>query len=109
MKCCPHHTEIFPLYSKNIQTGECVMDLVNINAIKCISHKYISSLHLKRDLTHADAPENVLIIETINFKSNFSDLDTYECLMELLTDLDNLRIAVEEQVGKFDRIDIRCH
>jgi hypothetical protein len=76
--------------------------------MKSITHPLISSIYLKKDYGAEPGSQDVLVIKT-NFddvSDEYSDYDTY--LMELLTDLDELKAQAEDSVGHFDRIDIRA-
>lgn len=80
--------------------------------LSVITHPLVSSIFLKKDYS-GDASryhEDVLVIET-NFNHNAADndeaFDSY--LVELLSDLNDLKIQAEEKIGKFDRVDIRTH
>ncbi|MBU0799390.1 MAG: hypothetical protein KKA05_00150 [Alphaproteobacteria bacterium] len=78
--------------------------------IKGINHPHIASMYLKRDFSDMESPEDVLVIETV--EHNTHDLEMYgrdEYILDLLLDLQGLKSQVERQVGKFSRVDIRCH
>lgn len=76
-----------------------------------ITHPLISSIFLKKDFSDPSKyHEDVLVIET-NFNHNDAEhdeaFDSY--LIELLSDLNDLKVQAEEKIGKFDRVDIRTH
>jgi hypothetical protein len=74
--------------------------------IKTASHRLVSSLYRTMDYSH-HSPESVLVIETQfpDSEDEHESFDTY--LLELLSDLKNLKAVAERTVGKIDRIDIR--
>jgi hypothetical protein len=75
--------------------------------MKTVTHPMIASMYLKKDYHGTDDAEDVLVIKTNydEYAENYESFDSY--LMKLLGDLNDLRTQAEEEVGKFDRIDIR--
>lgn len=75
-----------------------------------ITHPIVASMYLKKEYGHGHHQEDVLVIET---KSKHKDADDHELfdsyLIDLLTDLEDLKSQAEARVGKFDRIDIRTY
>lgn len=74
-----------------------------------VTHPLIADMYLKKDFSHNN--ENVLVIEARNKRGTDGDdaqhesFDSY--LIDLLTDLEDLKKQAERQVGGIDRIDIR--
>ncbi len=76
--------------------------------LNMIKHPYINSIYLERD-DLAAKPEDILVIETeIDLsETEFNARD--ERLIELLTDLNELQMMAEQNIGSFDRVDIRSY
>lgn len=74
-----------------------------------ISHPLVASMYMKRDFLQDGYTEDVLVIETVfaQDEETGDNFDSY--LIDLLTDLEDLKNKVENSVGSFDRIDIRPH
>ncbi|HRQ60074.1 MAG TPA: hypothetical protein PLO23_00925 [Alphaproteobacteria bacterium] len=73
-----------------------------------VSHHLVSAMYKKMDFSQ-DRSENVLVIETM-FPDEDEDGHTFDFyLMDLLSDLGDLKHQAEGCVGKIDRIDIRSH
>lgn len=74
-----------------------------------ISHPLIADMFLKKDYRNGRRAEDVLVIEAHKHRpsTEHDAFDTY--LIDLLTELPDLKNEVERRVGKFDRIDIREH
>jgi hypothetical protein len=73
--------------------------------LKSFAHPLVSSIYKKMD--YSTGSENVLVIET-----RFPDADEDEgssdsYLMDLLLDLNNLKLQAESRLGHIDRVDIR--
>lgn len=76
-----------------------------------VTHPLISEIYMKKDYAH-DHQENVLVIKTHSLdqaaqgaeSEAFSDI-----LIDLLSDLEDIKTYAEERVGSFDRVDIRAH
>lgn len=80
--------------------------------IRGVSHPLVTDMYLKRDNSNRRTSEDVLVIQTVAREndadeSEFNSFDTY--LIDLLTDLEDLKALVEHQTGPFDRVDIRSH
>jgi hypothetical protein len=80
--------------------------------IKGVSHPLVADMYLKRDNSDQHTPEDVLVIHTTvtedgMAESEFNSFDSY--LIDLLTDLEDLKAHAEKQIGSFDRVDIRAH
>lgn len=78
--------------------------------ITALSHPLVREAYLKKDFAADHWNEDVLVIETLD--PDFDDIghdlfDSY--LIDLLADLDDLRVQAEEKVGHIDRIDIRSY
>ncbi len=74
-----------------------------------ISHPLIADMFLKKDYRNGKRASDVLVIEARKHRldNEHDAFDTY--LIDLLTELPDLKSRVERSVGKFDRIDIREH
>lgn len=73
-----------------------------------ITHPLIRDIYMKRGYGPRHHHEDVLVIETYSHKKdndNHESFDSY--LAELLTDLHDLQVRAEKQVGHIDRIDIK--
>lgn len=80
--------------------------------IKGVSHPLVADMYLKRDNSDQRRYEDVLVIHTTvaeegMAESEFNSFDSY--LIDLLTDLEDLKAHAEKQIGPFDRVDIRTH
>ncbi|MBL4803567.1 MAG: hypothetical protein JKY71_01775 [Alphaproteobacteria bacterium] len=80
--------------------------------IRGVSHPLVADMYLKRDSSDQRTFEDVLVIQTINredgmAETEFNSFDTY--LIDLLTDLEDLKAMAEQQIGHIDRVDIRAH
>lgn len=74
-----------------------------------ITHPYVHSIYLKKDFGTKERKQDVLVIETIRAKAQ-ADGDSFDSyLIDILTDLKDLKEQAEEQIGHFDRVDIRTH
>ena len=73
-----------------------------------ITHPHICDVYLKQEARGDYGNEDVLVIETdLNDKMNSANFDND--MMGLLGDLQDLQTQVEQQGGRFDRVDIRTH
>lgn len=74
-----------------------------------IVHPLVRSAYMKRSETHDHRQEDVLVLETYAHDENeeLCGFDTY--LIELLTDLEDLKSQAEQRVGSIDRVDISRH
>ncbi len=77
--------------------------------LNTISHPLIASIHMRKDFSNHRYGQDVLVIETVFSKEGEDEeiFDSY--LVDLLTDLEELKKKVESYVGSFDRVDIRTH
>lgn len=76
--------------------------------VTAISHPLVRDVYLKKDFGAGHRDEDVLVIETLDpdFDDEHCDLfDSY--LIDLMVDLEELKMEAEQRVGSFDRIDIR--
>ncbi|MBI1301917.1 MAG: hypothetical protein GC137_09715 [Alphaproteobacteria bacterium] len=72
-----------------------------------ITHPLVADMYLKKDF--GSKKQDVLIIETKR-QSDELDHDSFDSyLIDLLTDLEDLKAQAEKKVGFFDRIDIRTN
>jgi hypothetical protein len=77
--------------------------------LQAITHPLVSSLYMRKDFGSNHRGEDVLVIEA-SFPRPDDDYRTFDSyLMDLLVDLEDLKGKVENQIGKFDRVDIRTH
>ncbi len=76
--------------------------------IRGISHPLIADIYLKADTR--DREKNILVIEAKK-KSEAHEEDNYydSHVIDILTDIESLKEQAEQQIGSFDRIDIRTH
>lgn len=75
-----------------------------------ISHPMIREIYLKKDFGHSSLEhEDVLVIETMPHERGadvaHENFDSY--LIDILADLDDLKMQAQSKIGHFDRIDIR--
>jgi len=70
--------------------------------LKHVSHPCVASMYMKRGLRGEKRTEDVLVIETRQME--FLEEEDY---MKLLSDLNGLCQQASEEVGTFDRVDIR--
>ncbi len=80
--------------------------------IRGVSHPLVADMYLKKGNDGRNTSEDVLVIQTISKQdgmeeAEFNSFDTY--LIDLLTDLEDLKAQAEQQIGAFDRVDIRAH
>lgn len=78
-----------------------------------ISHPMVREIYLKKDFGNGGLKhEDVLVIETMPHEKSGDNLD-YESfdsyLIDILADLDDLKMQAQSKVGHFDRVDIRSH
>lgn len=74
-----------------------------------IVHPLIASMYMKKDFLQNGSEQDVLVIETLFDKDEETGENFDSYLIDLLTDLEELKNQVETSVGSFDRIDIRPH
>lgn len=77
-----------------------------------ISHPLVRDIYLKKDFGHGlGKHEDVLVIETIAApKSSDKTEDSFDSyLIDILSDLEELKSQAEARIGHFDRVDIRAH
>ena len=74
-----------------------------------ISHPLVREVYLKKECRTNQQDKSVLIIEAreSELEQDHELFDSY--LVELLGDLEELKKAVQNKIGVFDRIDIRTH
>lgn len=77
-----------------------------------ISHPMVREIYLKKDFGNgALKHEDVLVIETMPHEPgedpDHESFDSY--LIDILADLDDLKMQAQSKVGHFDRVDIRSH
>ncbi len=73
-----------------------------------IAHPLVADMYLKKDYRRGSQfAEDVLVIEARSRDDEREDENFEDYLLDLLTDLDDLKTQVERQVGSFHRIDIR--
>ena len=77
-----------------------------------IFHPLIREIYLKKEFGNGSLKhEDVLVIETVPHDHNenpaHENFDSY--LIDILTDLDDLKMQAQSKVGHFDRVDIRSH
>ncbi len=78
-----------------------------VKKVTGISHPLISDMYLKKDFS--SKKQNILVIRARSQGDNDENLDhdafdSY--LVDLLTDLEELKNKVQKKVGKFSRVDI---
>ena len=81
--------------------------------IKGLTHPLISDIYLKRGVGKSKG-EDVLVIEarrprTANQNNKIRKSTPESFMYDLLTDLEDLKHKALQQVGHFDRVDIRTH
>ncbi len=78
-----------------------------------ITHPLIGQIFHKKEYTGGEYSkhQDVLVIETVRSGSysghGYENFDSY--LLELLSDLEDLKMQAETKIGHIDRIDIRTH
>lgn len=76
--------------------------------VKGITHPLVSDIYLKKEFGYGHHSENVLVIEARSNDDEEMEFNTFDSyLIDLLTDLEDLKEQAEEKIGKFDRVDIR--
>ncbi len=70
-----------------------------------VSHPLVTGMYTKRDYDGTNKAQEVLVIETNMEETEFYARD--DRLIDLLTDLNELRMMAEDKIGHIDRIDIR--
>ncbi|MGQ0528082.1 MAG: hypothetical protein ACT4OY_08675 [Alphaproteobacteria bacterium] len=77
--------------------------------LKAFTHPHIASMHMKKDFgVHNNKTEDVLVIDTL-LSEDIDQEHFNDSLLDILLDLDALKIKAESTFGKIDRIDIRTH
>lgn len=74
-----------------------------------ITHPLVRSAYLKRSETVDHRHEDVLVLETYTHADNCDDCGFDSYLVDLLTDLEDLKSQAERRVGAIDRVDISRH
>ncbi len=73
--------------------------------IHAIQHPLVDEAYLKKEFSQDPRGEDVLVIET-----SIHDDDNHDAyLSTFISDLSDLKHQAEQQIGYFDRIDIRIH
>lgn len=70
-----------------------------------ISHPFISDMYLKIDQRRN---QNVLVIQAKAERED-TEIQLVDPVLDIITDLEDLKLKAEQQVGHFDRVDIRTH
>lgn len=75
-----------------------------------ITHPLINDMYMKKDYNDPRGEQNVLVIQAKPHQEDENEqahdsFDSY--LIEILTDLNDLKARAEMQIGHFDRVDIR--
>lgn len=88
-------------------------DIINTKTVSGITHPLIAEMYIKKgyapyDIGNEIPAEDILVIETYAEDQDIHT-DTDSHLFDLLADLQDLKEKAEQQVGHFDRIDIRTH
>lgn len=76
--------------------------------IKTVTHPLVRHMYLKSDLVSSQG-QSVLVIETALGENCRDDEDFKLSLLDLLTDLQDIKTRAEDEVGRFDRVDIRLN
>lgn len=71
-----------------------------------ITHPLIKDMYVARHTEGTDKLVDVLILETTSDNTVMQDDEIW---LDLLADLADLEKAAHDQIGDFDRIDIRTH
>mgnify|MGYP001346520215 CR=1 FL=1 len=71
-----------------------------------ITHPLIKDMYVARHTEGTDKLVDVLIVETARDEVLMHDDEIW---LDLLADLSDLEKAAHDQIGDFDRIDIRAH
>lgn len=78
-----------------------------------IYHPMVREMYLKKDFGNglSNNAQDVLVIEAISRPLNEEeDYDTFDSyLLDILSDLEDLKSQAYAKVGHFDRVDIRTH
>lgn len=76
-----------------------------------ITHPLIKNAYFKKDCTtNKNKEEDVLVLETYHHSKKSSEYETFDTYMiDLLTDLQDLKDQAEAKIGHIDRIDICQH
>ena len=91
-------------------------DIISTKTVSGITHPLVAEMYIKKgyapyDIGNEIPAEDILVIETYFERSEDQDYashsDSY--LFDLLADLEDLKSKAQQQVGHFDRIDIRTH
>ncbi len=76
--------------------------------VTSINHPLVSEAYLKKGFSANHESEDILVIETTIHEDEEHDAyDNY--LTSFMGDLHDLQLQAEQQIGHFDRIDIRTH
>lgn len=77
------------------------------DVLHSVRHPLVASMHMKKEFGPHKRPEDILVVTT-RFPEDEDDYHTFDSyLMDLLSDLEELKNQVEERIGSFDRVDIR--
>ncbi len=76
-----------------------------------ISHPLINEMYMKKDYSNPRGEQNVLVIQAkAHHEEDEYDHESFDSyLVEILTDLNDLKHRAELQIGHFDRVDIRTY
>lgn len=82
----------------------------SVAMISSVVHPLVRSMYMKKDFSHNDHEENVLVIETNFHQQEDNQHDNYDSyLIDLLIDLQDLKEKAEKEIGAINRVDIRPH